>query len=393
MYERKYHKYKHKYELEKRKRGGNKLQMTYTNRIEFYNKLYDKVKNMNDCQNKGTKLKEGGHANIFKKTVDNIPISLKIQKAPGFVLNNKKHKITQEYEILKKCTELVLNKTTQNLPILYNINVCQKEQEIIFYSELANGDFIDWLSYDHSENEWMTFLFQFWVGVYTMQTHLKVVHNDLRLANVLYHKIDKIDEYWKYNIGNIDYYIPNEGYVFVIWDFGSANIIENSQDINKNKLDLSLDLHFFHDLYNRIRMIVLFEKYTLDELLEFFTTSEELNYVKEKKQECTQRFAKTGRFDEKCKIALIYYLLETDKFDEFVKKGSQNTAMKIPPPKIMKLLKELSETNYKYDDVIKILYNPKVRIIKNAMLSPDRLIAKYFTNFKVKHDFNLEFNV
>lgn len=402
MYKHKYHKYKYKYELSKGKRGGNNIQMDYNTRIAYYNILHNNMKDIKDCLSTNPLLKQGGHAIIYKKTINKddkkIDISLKEQKANKFILDNKfnkKNKIWLEYYILEECTKLVLNKVTQNLPLLYDINICDKEEKIIFYNELANGDFIDWACYDHSEEEWESFLFQFWIGLYTLQKHLKFVHNDLRLGNVLYHKIHKSNDYWNYNINNVDYYVPNEGYVFVIWDFGSANLIESPTDINKNKLDLNIDLHFFHDLYNRIRMILLFEKYTIDELAKFFVTPTELNYVKEKTNECTRRFMKTGRFEEKCKIALIYYLLETDQFDDLMKKShiAQTTqTMKLPPKNIMNLLKELSDNNYNYDDVLKIIFNPTFKI-KNTMSPPNILIEKYFSKYKVKHDYNLKFTV
>lgn len=395
--------------------------MSYTNRIEYYNKLNDKIKDNSDCltlarlqtqlTNKNTFITTGGHSTIYKKTVniDNDSIDIAIKEQAEDKMVNKKHIVWVEYGVLKKCNELVLKKVTQNLPLIYDMNICKNDNKIIFYNELASGDFIDWLYDDHSEDEWMSFLFQFWCGLYVLQKHVKLVHNDLRLGNVLYHKInkdkvninkDKVNinkEYWKYTIDGIDYFIPNEGYVFIIWDFGSSDLIDSntSQDVRYNKLKANIDLHFFHDLYNRIRVLILMDKYSLSELESFFKTSDEVYYLKGKKNECEMKFRKYGRYDEKCKIAMIYYLIENNRFDELNKKSVNkdiDKIVKLPPLKIMKLLKELSDNNYDYNDVLKMIYNPKYQI-RQTLQSPNTLIAKYFNEYKNEQPTILQFTI
>ena len=78
---------------------------------------------------------------------------------------HKKNKLWLEYHILNKTTELVLNQVSQNLPMLYDYEIKRGQETIIFYSELADGSFLDWCYDNHSEEEWMSFLFQFWVGI------------------------------------------------------------------------------------------------------------------------------------------------------------------------------------------------------------------------------------
>lgn len=413
MYKYKYCKYKNKYDNLKQIMSlarNVSMIMNYNNRINYYNQLNNNVKSNDDCKSKNIIITKGGHSTICKKVIyinDNIlELSLKEQIVNKTILQNKYNindKVWLEYFILKKCTELVLNKHTQNLPMIYDINICIDDEKLIFYNELATGDFINWCYSDHTEEEWLSFLFQFWIGLYTLQKHLKLVHNDLRLGNILYHKINTDNKYWKYNVENTEYYIPNTGYVFVIWDFGSSNLIkDDSKDINKDKFDLNIDLHFFHDLYNRLRVILLLEMYSINELECLFVSEKEIGYVKNKKNECEKRFRKAGRFDEKYKIALIYYLIENNKFDDLIKdkkdkKDIKNTEddkkiIKLPPKKIMDLLKELSDENYHYEDVLKLLYGEKI-YLKHKIPSPISYINKYFKNYVKKQDFDLEFDV
>jgi hypothetical protein len=376
--------------------------MNYKNRLLIYNNLHEKINNKDDCSGKNEFLGKGGHSIIYKKKIPHsdipVEISIKEQKVNDMIISNKfnnKFKIWLEYDILKKSTDLILNGITQNLPMIYDLYICNDNSKLLFYNELADGSFLDWCLEEHTDDEWKSFIFQFWVGVYTLQKYLKLVHNDLRLGNVLFHKIKKTDEYWKYTIDDIEYYIPNEGYVFVIWDFGSSNLID-IQPINKTKLDLNIDLHFFHDLFNRLRVLYLLDNFSISELETFFTSDKDLQYTKEKKSECSKRFGHT-RYEEKYKIALIYYLIENNKFDELKSKyisNKKNKSIKLPSGNIMKLLKELSDNNYNYDDVIKIISNPKSNIRGNKkIVSPNKLIQKYFSEYREKKNYSLKFNI
>lgn len=414
MYHKYYKEYKAQYKM--LKYGGQQnVDHNYNKRIELFELLNSRVKNINDCiEDSNEPLAKGGNSNIFKKMItindSNIFISLKEQ----IVDNISRNRIWNEYIILKQCTDLVLKSATQNLPMIYDMltcgeniivekdlceqcdnnnimELCQDQQKVIFYNELADGNFCDWCYESHDETEFMSFLFQFWVGVYSLQK-MGVVHNDLRLGNVLYHKVSGKGQFWKYTIDGEDYYIPNAGYVFVIWDFGSVNIVDlnKKDDINSVKLRLNIDLHFFHDLYNRLRVLLLMEKYDEEELKSFFVSKKDFEYIKYKKKECERRFRKSGRCDEKFKIALVYYLIEHNRFEELNKKSvnetNNNKIIKLPPDNINKILKELSDGNYDYDDVLKIIRNPFYKINKKIN-SPKDLIRKYFREYSKVRDY------
>jgi hypothetical protein len=372
--------------------------LDYENRIMLYDTLRNKLQDDKDCLDdlKCTLLNTGGFSSNWIKqiTINNVKFSyaLKIQCVKPYVIKNKYDtnlNVWREYDILKKCTKLVIDKISCNLPIIYDLKVCEVENKIIIYNELANGSFTDWILMEHTEDEWLSFLFQLWVSLYSLQKHLKLVHNDLRFGNVLYHVTNNVTN--KYTINNKSYYMANNGYTFVIWDYGGAKIDDGNDKITKQKLAYSTDLHFFHDTYNRIRVLILLNKYTAEELGKFFVTLEDLKYVKEAQNECEIRFRKSGRYEEKCKIALIYYLIENNRFEELYKAKKDNLSetnvVKMPPAKIMKLLKELSENyNYNYTDIIQFNKN-----MKKVIPSVDFLIEKYFSKYMTETKYHMEF--
>ena len=59
------------------------------------------------------------------------------------------------------------------------------------------------------------------------QYYLSMFHNDAHHGNFLFHKIEK-GGYFHYRIYNVDYYIKNEGYIWLIWDFGLVKKFEKN---------------------------------------------------------------------------------------------------------------------------------------------------------------------
>jgi len=118
---------------------------------------------------------------------------------------------------------------------LYYSNVdTKKESELIkridemydTYGEIIN--YIDKnIKYDghHDFKEWMNCYFQIFSGLYVIQTHMKMFHDDLHWSNILISTSNsQINEgYWKYIVNGITYYIPNMGFVCKLWDFGLAH--------------------------------------------------------------------------------------------------------------------------------------------------------------------------
>ena len=60
-----------------------------------------------------------------------------------------------------------------------------------------------------------------------------ILHNDTHSGNFLYYKIHE-GGYFHYKIDNINFYIPNLGYRWVIWDFGLSKKIIKKHDYLKD---------------------------------------------------------------------------------------------------------------------------------------------------------------
>lgn len=71
----------------------------------------------------------------------------------------------------------------------------------------------------HTEEEWLSVLFQLMVALYVMQLK-KLAVRDFTIEDNVYIKDVELHghttNYWKYKINNIDYYIPNYGYVVMV---------------------------------------------------------------------------------------------------------------------------------------------------------------------------------
>lgn len=108
-----------------------------------------------------------------------------------------------------------------------------------FYNEYINDSesFASWVYKKRSLNMLYNAFFQIISAIYTVQKHFGLVHLDMHAENILVKKIPK-GGYFKYIINNVEYYVPNLGYLFVINDYGYAWIPKN-----KNK-DREYDINF-----------------------------------------------------------------------------------------------------------------------------------------------------
>ncbi len=135
---------------------------------------------------------------------------------------------------------LVMARICNNLPFTYKYTLCKschfnskkvKEKNrnkpcILVINEFAEGDLHHYLK---QKNRWSLPLihncvFQIAAGLYAMEKYFRgMTHNDLHYGNVLVHEI-KPGGYWEYKIDGKRYYVPNLGYVFVLWDFGMIHV-------------------------------------------------------------------------------------------------------------------------------------------------------------------------
>lgn len=137
------------------------------------------------------------------------------------------------------CTFLVLTKTCPNLPFMYKYFWCPKcaftnkqirgpkvKPCLLVVNELADADLTHYLdkeisiwSHDLIEN----CVFQIAAGLYALEKFYRMTHNDLHDGNILVHVVQP-GGFWHYQIDGKNYYVPNLGYVFLLWDLGMCHI-------------------------------------------------------------------------------------------------------------------------------------------------------------------------
>lgn len=88
----------------------------------------------------------------------------------------------------------------------------------------------------HSENSWLTILFQLMYTIYVMQVH-GIVFNNFNIDNNIFIKDISTESnqstYWIYNVDNFEFYIPNYGYIVMVdSNYGDITTVPSELDIN-----------------------------------------------------------------------------------------------------------------------------------------------------------------
>jgi len=191
--------------------------------------------------------REGKFGEVYKGKISNYLVSIKkipLQLVDLELLLTNKHldrgmiynenTIWREIYLLKLCSKLLKNKKSIHLPFFHffaytsnnywNKDASKNVPYIYSYSELANEDLKSWCRINRTEKEWKSCFLQIFFSIYCLQYFSGFLHNDLHWGNVLVSKVKK-GGYWVYYVNNEEYYIKNEGFLFMIWDFGFADII------------------------------------------------------------------------------------------------------------------------------------------------------------------------
>jgi hypothetical protein len=224
---------------------------TYIQKYLIYNKTNgDNMVSFNKFINIYKKLGEGVQGAVYKsglvrsskKQFDNTFVIKATNITKGeYNLHNlpfsKKACVKQPYiEIISSLltNQLVLQKICPNFTLNYNyliLDNCKEKTRIstkkyctLQFNEYINqGTFADWISKKRSVEMLTNAFFQILSGLYAINFHYNMIHNDFHGENILVQKI-KPGGYWIYIINNKKYYVPNLGYVFLIMDFGYSLI-------------------------------------------------------------------------------------------------------------------------------------------------------------------------
>lgn len=168
---------------------------------------------------------------------DDIKNKFAIKFADPFLQNN-----INEYKILKELTKIVLIEKIPHFPLSYGHLLCYNDYNnnydnfnrlIITYNELANGDYKMFYKKFYNNDKLILNAFtQIYMSIMFFEYYLLMFHNDAHHGNFLFHKIEK-GGYFYYKIYDIDYYLKNEGYMWLIWDFG---LVKKFEKKNSNSI-------------------------------------------------------------------------------------------------------------------------------------------------------------
>lgn len=161
-------------------------------------------------------------------------------------INDKSSKL--ETYILKNITRFALEKNNIHLPLMFCNIVCKNvprdddrfprvlanadkkaRSYSVTFNEVADGDFKRFIKKrDLSAELWHNAIEQIFMCIASFHS-IGLMHLDSHYGNFLYHKI-KPGGCFHYKINNTDFYIPNLGYLWVIWDFGVSGPIYRNMD-------------------------------------------------------------------------------------------------------------------------------------------------------------------
>lgn len=148
----------------------------------------------------------------------------------------------------KLVNKLLLNGNCPNFIFHYNNEfeerngICHEDYPNVsyFFNEYIDAiTFTEWVSMKRTIPLLYNAFFQIVIGLYSAQKHFDLLHLDLHSDNILVKTINKTG-YFKYIIDNIEYNIPNLGFVFLINDYGFAWIPEKEHRTE----DLEFDLNY-----------------------------------------------------------------------------------------------------------------------------------------------------
>lgn len=141
---------------------------------------------------------------------------------------------TLETKLLEKMSALAENGRTPNMPITYKILKCKSPCKLdncpgpsknssyyVIINELADSDLETWFKRKHTTSQYESIFMQLMFAIFSFHT-IDHLHNDAHLGNFLIHKI-KPGGYWRYQFNDENIYVPNCGYLLVMWDPGRAS--------------------------------------------------------------------------------------------------------------------------------------------------------------------------
>jgi hypothetical protein len=214
-----------------------KSNVRYGTKFDRLNKFAVKITNQTKNNFNEVKVLEDLTKQVIGLKCPHFPISF------GSLLCNStiKSDNPDDYSIVKD-----KHNKKKYFPDLVNSN----KSLVIQINELAAGDLhsliIGALKYDI-----YNIMVQIFIAIMFFHDCTKSYHGDPHSGNFLYHKI-KPGGYFHYNIYGKDYYLENQGYLWVIWDFGLINPFEDKNKYGKkpSKVSINYDYNYILNALN-----------------------------------------------------------------------------------------------------------------------------------------------
>ena len=182
-----------------------KTNINYGSRFNKINRFAVKITNQSKNNKNEIKILEKLTKLVIDFKCPHFPISYGLLRC-----NNSRVKSnnSDEYSIVKD-----KHKVKKLFPTLINKN----KSLLIQLNELASGDLDNYLLNKQNIDKLNT-ISQVLLSIMFFHYYTNTYHNDAHTGNFLYHKI-KPGGYFHYNIYGKDYYLENQGYLWVVWDF------------------------------------------------------------------------------------------------------------------------------------------------------------------------------
>lgn len=142
-------------------------------------------------------------------------------------------------------------KNLENLSTIYNESGSNNTNSLLILTEGINSNILEWSSKKYTKGDeifvskvistgvrsletWKSVIFQLLVGIYTLHIN-KIGFKNFSLKDNVYIKKINITpptiKYWKYVIDNVEYFVPNHGFLVMI----DTNFIDNNDIIINNE--------------------------------------------------------------------------------------------------------------------------------------------------------------
>lgn len=201
--------------------------------LEYRNNINEKLnlKNLDICkklihQNKTEFLKKGIQGEIYKvfsNDCGSVVVKKKIIKEEHKKWKNNekwlKEELYTEYKIMQLTNRMINKFICPNFIQVYNFD----SNLGIIIMEYANGDSKFLFKNEYYEtNIYKSYICQVLLSIYLFTNYTMLYHRDIKPENILFKKI-KENIIFHYKIGELDFYIPTFGYLFMLADYGSVD--------------------------------------------------------------------------------------------------------------------------------------------------------------------------